>query len=340
MKMLTILWSKVILIMWVAAEVMTLLVLFSPSQNLKRCLFYLFGENRSYYLLGGYLLTAILALYYVFLMTGKQKESGGMNNAFLRSCMLIAVIPIIGPFGLVIFANMTLYWPVDAIGRNEYEVLDDLLLKSYTISPSFYEEPNAGLIDLIHGNLDQKSTFFFLQLVEHLPWTPHKTRILQMLLEYTRYPKIIVSVASLLAEKKNILFNTIAELEKKNEGNAFLLLACNYHEIYYLSLVDARVSKFYLDTACEYIEKSLANAPDDLDIYNLAIRFFLENKDVDTAQHYLDKAKQIVIERERKNPSNKSFPQGNENDPYEIFSRNHYEFFESNIIEINQLQSR
>jgi hypothetical protein len=324
--------------MWLAVEVMTLLVLFSPSQNLKKRLFYLFGENRSYYLLGGHLLTAILALYYVFLLTGKQKESGGMNNAFLRSCMLIAAIPIIGPFGLVIFANMTRYWPVDAIGRNEYEILDDLLLKSYTISPSFYEEPNAGLIDLIHGNLDQKGTFFLLQLVEHLPWTPHKTRILQMLLEYTRYPKIIVSAASLLAEKKNVLFNTIAELEKKKEGNT-LLLACNYHEIYYLSLVDARVSKFYLDTACEYIEKALANAPEDLDIYNLAIRFFLENKDVDKAEHYLYKSKQIVMERERKKNPNKLFPQENKNDSYEIFRRNHYEFFESNIIEIVQLQS-
>ncbi len=64
-----------------------------------------------------------------------------------------------------------------------------------------------------------------LQLLEHLPWTPHKTRTLQMLLEYSRYPKIIVSAASFLAEKKNALFNRIAELEKKKKKMHYYLPA-------------------------------------------------------------------------------------------------------------------
>lgn len=84
MKMLTILWSKVILIMWVAAELLTLLALLSPSLEIQKNLFFLFGEKRLFYLFDGYLLTAILALYYLVLLVGKQKDSG-MTGIFFYS---------------------------------------------------------------------------------------------------------------------------------------------------------------------------------------------------------------------------------------------------------------
>lgn len=330
MKIRTILWSIIILIIWGVAEVLTLYLLLDPPVVERKFmdLFYLFGC---------YCANGMLAIYYFkVLAQQKAKDEGNRRNALLQSSMLIAAIPVMGPAGIVTFVSMLAYWPVKRIPEDEYEVLDDIFLKSYPISLSFYEDPCANLIDLIYGTLDQPSTFFLLRLVEKLPWTPHKTRILQMLLEYSRYPKVIVNAASLLAEKKNTLFNRISELEKNKESNA-LLLACEYHEIYYLSLVDAQVGKFYLDKACEYIEKAVLDKSKDLDILNLAIRFFLENKCLEKAEQYLIEARDIILAKELLDDA-LPLPQDIEEYPYEIFARNNYEFFESNLKEIAQLK--
>ncbi|MCI5221156.1 MAG: hypothetical protein D3924_00380 [Candidatus Electrothrix sp. AR4] len=103
-----------------------------------------------------------------------------------------------------------------------------------------------------------------------------------------------------------------------------------------MSLVDAQVSKFYLDTACEYIEKAVSDKPEELDVYNLAARFFLENKKVEKAEQYIFKARDIVMARERY--QGESLAPEIENNPKKVFERNHYEFFESNLIEIEQLR--
>ena len=326
MKIFRVLWSIIILIIWGVAEALTLYLLLDPPTE----------KHRLLYLFGCYSANGMLAIYYLLVLLQLEiQDIGRGSNALLRSSVLIAAIPIVGPAGIVTFVTVLTYWPVNRIPHDEYEVLDDGLLKSYPISLSFYEEPSANLVDLIYGTLDQPSTFFLLRLLDKLPWTTHKTRILQMLLEYSRYPKVIVSAASLLAEKKNTLFNRISELEKNKENNA-LPLACDYHEIYYLSLVDAQVGKFYLDTACEYIEKAVLDRPEELDIYNLAVRFFLENKCVEKAEQYLIEARDIILAKE--SLLDNALPQDIEEHPDEIFARNHYEFFESNLKEIAQLK--
>ncbi|MCI5221157.1 MAG: hypothetical protein D3924_00385 [Candidatus Electrothrix sp. AR4] len=203
--------------------------------------------NEQSWLLSGFAhcLAMLLSLYYLYLLL--LQENLEMNAALLISnpvllaCVLIAAIPVIGPAGIIFFASSFKVQPIilsyldkikflpeiKTVAKDEYAILDDQLLKSCSssIAPFFFKEPRGDLVDLIHGNLDQGDTSFILHLMEHLPWTPHKTRILQMLLEYTRYPKIIVSAASLLAEKKNTLFNRIAELEKKKKKMHYYLPA-------------------------------------------------------------------------------------------------------------------
>ncbi len=95
------------------------------------------------------------------------------------------------------------------------------------------------------------------------------------------------------------------------------------------------MGKFYLDRACEYIEQALSDKPNELDLYNLAVRFSLENKEVEKAEEYILKARDIAAGRELSRE--KISPQAIESDPEKVFERNNCEFFTSNLLEIKEL---
>jgi hypothetical protein len=239
---------------------------------------------------------------------------------------IIACLPLVGPISVLLFTVSLKYAPVRSLAIEKYEIINqDYLDRKITgIDESYYNLLTNKVIELIHGHQPYHDSRATLNLLDKLKWTPHKTRILQMLLEYNKYPSIIVGAARLINEKRNEILDELVDLNKqlkkaeqlknklitnKNlESNQLkkesiankylepdqLKLANLYHEIYYIGLVDPHLGHFYLNKACEAIEKVIEKQqPANLSTYNMAIRYFLENKQMENAEKFINQA--IVI---------------------------------------------
>jgi len=223
-----------------------------------------------------------------------------IGKDFKNILFILACLPLVGPISVLLFAFALRYAPVRSLAVEKYEIINQDYLDKNTngIDESYYNLLNDKVIELIHGRQAYHDSLATLNLLDKLKWTPHKTRILQMLLEYSKYPSIIVGAARLLNDKKNIIFNEIYTINKQLKPD-YLRLANLYHEIYYIGLVDPYLSNFYLNKACQNIEAVLEiETFVNLSTYNMVIRYFLENKQVEKAEFFLNQAMAIFKKKD------------------------------------------
>jgi hypothetical protein len=218
-----------------------------------------------------------------------------IGKALKKDMFLIACLPLVGPISVLLFAFALRHAAVRSLAMEKYEIINQNYLdrKMTGIDESYYNLLTDKVIELIHGRQPYQDSRATLNLLDKLKWTPHKTRILQMLLEYSKYPSIIVGAARLINEKRNEILNELVALNKLHEPDQ-LRLANLYHEIYYIGLVDPHIGHFYLKKACEAIEKVIEKQQhSNLSTYNMAIRYFLENKQMAKAEKFIHQAMEI-----------------------------------------------
>lgn len=223
-----------------------------------------------------------------------------IGKALKTNMFILACLPLVGPISVLSFAFSLKHAPVRSLAMEKYEVINqDYLDKNLTgIDESYYNLLSDKVIELIHGRQPYEDSRATLNLLDKLKWTPHKTRILQMLLEYSKYPSIIVGAARLINEKRNEILNELIELNRQAEPDQ-LRLANLYHEIYYIGLVDPHIGHFYLNNACEAIEKVIKKQEHtNLSTYNMAIRYFLENKQIEKAEKFINQVKATFDEND------------------------------------------
>jgi hypothetical protein len=233
------------------------------------------------------------------LKTSSKEIDEVIGKHLMMALLIIACIPLIGQAAIFIFGFSFKYAPTSPIAREDYDIVDRAALEkeAYAIQEMYYNLPTSEIIALIHGRMPFEDTMKTLSLLDKLGWTPHKTRLLQMILEYNKHPLAGIGAARILNEKKNKIFNQIDELEKLSEV-PYVRLASLYYDIYDLGLVDAQVGVFYLNGACERIDKALEVDAYDFSAYNRGIRYYLDNQHIEKADELLKQAMGIFKKEE------------------------------------------
>ncbi len=277
---------RLILAQWIVNEFVIILLLLESSLWYKWQLFFI--------------VHAISVFLSLTVLSKTVENNDFIGKDFKIILLILACLPLVGPISVLLFAFTLKYALVSSLAVEKYEIInqDYLEKNSKGIDESYYNLLNDKVIELIHGRQAYHDSLATLNLLEKLNWTPHKTRILQMLLEYSKYPSIIIGAASLINEKKDSIFNEIYTLTKQIQPD-YLRLANLYHEIYYISLVDPYLSNFYLNQACKNIEVVLEIEEFvNLSTYNMGIRYFLENKQVERAEELLNQAMAIFPKKD------------------------------------------
>jgi hypothetical protein len=242
----------------------------------------------------------LLTWWFLLELKASSKEIDEViGKNLMRALLVIACIPLIGQAAIFIFGFSFKFAPTSPIAREDYEIVDSAALEkeAYNIQEMYYNLPTSEIIALIHGRMPFEDTMKTLSLLDKLGWTPHKTRLLQMILEYNKHPLAGIGAARILNEKKNKIFNQIGELEKLPEV-PYVRLASLYYDIYDLGLVDAQVGIFYLNGACEHIDNALKADAYDFSAYNRGIRYYLDNQNIDKAEELLNQAMGIFKKEE------------------------------------------
>ena len=273
MKNLNSLYLLVISCLWIINECLVILFLLLDMSNI----WYQFSG-----FMMAHIISILLTLWFISaVVAGSKALQRIIDKSLFTILFFISCIPLVGPISVLVLALSLKYAPVTTLAKEEKE--------AYSIDTSLYDLLNYKVIALIHGQQSYSDSVATLSLLDRLSWTPHKSRILQMLLEFSKYPSAILGAASTLNQKKSEILNRLATLDKQDEPSYFQL-ANLYHEIYYLGLVDAHLSKFYLDEACLCIDKALEKEPYNLAAYNMGVKYYLENKQVDKAESIFKQA--------------------------------------------------
>ncbi len=218
-----------------------------------------------------------------------------MGKSIIIVLILMSVVPLVGPAGSLMTAFVLKFYPVRAKAKEEFFKVNFFTLESFPLTfvenPSF--SPQKILIYLIHGLLPFDEAMHALKLISTLQWSPYKTRLLQLFLEYSWHPSVILEASRILNEKRNELLGRISILESLPQ-KPLVELATLYHEIYFLSLTDPWLGFFYLKRACAYIDGALKDDPQNLSLLLQAIKYHLEKKDLKEAESLLKTAFELA----------------------------------------------
>jgi hypothetical protein len=236
----------------------------------------------------------------VIFLTFQMLVGMAFSDAYLRKIMgksliivliLMSVVPLVGPAGSLMTAFVLKLYPVRAKAKEEFIKVNFFTLESFPLTfvenPSF--SPQKILIYLIHGLLPFDEAMHALKLISTLQWSPYKTRLLQLFLEYSRHPSVTLEASRILNEKRNELLERISTLESLPQ-KPLAELATLYHELYFLSLTDPWLGFFYLKRACAYIDGALKDDPQNLSLLLQAIKYHLEKRDLKQAENLLKTA--------------------------------------------------
>jgi hypothetical protein len=236
----------------------------------------------------------------VIFLTFQMLVGMAFSDAYLRKIMgksliivliLMSVVPLVGPAGSLMSAFALKLYPVRAKAKEEFIKVNFFTLESFPLTfvenPSF--SPQKILIYLIHGLLPFDEAMHALKLISTLQWSPYKTRLIQLFLEYSRHPSVTLEASRILNEKRNELLERISALESHPQ-KPLAELATLYHELYFLSLTDPWLGFFYLKRACAYIDGALKDDPQNLSLLLQAIKYHLEKRDLKQAESLLKTA--------------------------------------------------
>ncbi len=207
------------------------------------------------------------------------------SSEFTKTLLLIGIIPVSGSVGLLTTGLIFKFYPVDPLPIEEFELLDQSYMETYAKGLKEYSFFNINPGSIIHNEISFEEASWNLQTLDHLEWFPYKTKFLQLFLEYSQHPSIIVEASRIINHKKDTIIKKIRQLD--GEKDYFSLAELN-HEIYHLCLVCPPLDKFYLDKACTFILEALKKNDADTEIYHYAIKYHLQNNMVEIAEKLLD----------------------------------------------------
>jgi len=216
-----------------------------------------------------------------------------LDKSILLLIIIISLIPLVGPAGIIMFIYILMLYPIKPIPHEKYDKIDLFSIESIPGSDELktITHPQKFIIELIFNKLDINQQNYILNIINSLRWTPYKTRFLQLFLDYSTYPSIILEASRIINEKKDNILQKIEIYENSSNETSFQL-ATLYHEIYYLCLVDPMLGHFYLEKACRYCDLALESDPKNPDIIDCAIRYNLKFGNIKKAEKLLQTAYQ------------------------------------------------
>ncbi len=222
-----------------------------------------------------------------------------VGRTLFAPVLVLDCVPVIGPPGVLMFALMMMLYPVRALALEEYEVIDSDMFENLASQSEALLVLKANPVYVIHNRLSPEESLAILRILDRLDWFPFKTRILQIFLEHSVHPSVVLEAGRIIGAKRDALLKRIAEFEARGDEADPAVVASLYHELYHLALSGPLIGDTYLRRACRIINDAALARPRDLSILLPATLYNLKAGQYDVARRFLKVARELAAPRSR-----------------------------------------
>ena len=226
--------------------------------------------------------------FFVFQVKSSEEARSYISNQFLLYTLFMGVIPVLGAIFYLLGGMVIAFLPYTALPLEEYQEVTRFWLESYAEKLTSYKSYRFTPLGIIYNNLSFEEFNWLLGKLEKMEWSPYKSRLLRLIVEYSRFPSIVIEASYIILRKKDEVLDKIVSLESQAYFNpqTYYQLAQLYHEIYYLSLETPPIDRIYLKKAVDNLER-IVNLEDYSSALELAVLYNLRLGNIDKAEEYL-----------------------------------------------------